>query len=205
VKVILFNGSPDKEGCTYTALTEVAGAIEKNGIETEMIWIGNKPVSGCIACGVCDKGNGCFLQDVNEFAKKAQNADGFIFGSPVHYAATSGAVSSFLDRLFYSGGEVFRGKPGAAVVCCRRGGSSSALDELNKYFTISQMPVISSQYWNMTHGNTPDEVRHDEEGMQTMRVLGNNMAWLLKCIEAGKKAGITLPESEEREWTNFIR
>lgn len=206
MKVILVNGSPKKNGCTYTALTEVAGALGKNGIETEIFHVGNKPLAGCMGCGACLKTGKCFMDDtVNEFVEKAKEADGFVFGSPVHYAAASGAITSFLDRAFYGKGSVFAGKPGASVVSCRRGGASAAFDQLNKYFTISSMPVVSSQYWNQVHGTTPEEVRQDEEGMQTMRTLGNNMAWLLKCIELGKKEGIPFPEGEKKIATNFIR
>ena len=203
MKVILVNGSPREKGCTYTALCEVAGALEKNGIETEIFQVGAKPIAGCI---VCLKNGRCFVDDpVNEFVEKAKMADGFVFGSPVHYAAASGAITSFLDRAFYGKGNVFAGKPGAAVVSCRRGGAASAFDQLNKYFTINSMPVVSSQYWNQVHGNTPDEVRQDAEGLQTMRTLGSNMAWLLKCIQAGAAAGITFPEREPAMKTNFIR
>lgn len=206
MKVLLVNGSPKANGCTYTALCEVAGALEKNGIETEIVQVGTAPISGCIGCGACARTGKCFIEDgVNEFVEKAKQADGFVFGSPVHYAAASGALTSFLDRAFYGKSAVFAGKPGAAIVSCRRGGASAAFDQLNKYFTISSMPIVSSQYWNQVHGNTPDEVSQDEEGMQTMRTLGNNMAWLLKCIESGKNAGITFPEREPMLRTNFIR
>ena len=206
MKVLLVNGSPKEKGCTYTALSEVAGALEKNGIETEIIQVGAAPIAGCIGCKACMRTGKCFVEDgVNEFVEKAKTADGFVFGSPVHYAAASGAITSFLDRAFYGKGAVFAGKPGAAIVSCRRGGASAAFDQLNKYFTISNMPIVSSQYWNQVHGNTPEEVRSDAEGMQTMRTLGNNMAWLLKCIEAGKEAGITFPEREPAVMTNFIR
>lgn len=206
MKVILVNGSPNAKGCTYTALCEVAGALEKNGIETELVQVGAASVAGCIGCGACVRTGKCFVEDgVNVFVEKAKGADGFVFGSPVHYAAASGAMTSFLDRAFYGKSAVFAGKPGAAIVSCRRGGASAAFDQLNKYFTISNMPIVSSQYWNQVHGNTPEEVREDEEGMQTMRTLGNNMAWLLRCIEAGKDAGITFPEREPAIKTNFIR
>ena len=206
MKEILVNGSPREKGCTYTALCEVAGALEKNGIETEIFQVGAKPIAGCIGCNVCLKNGRCFVDDpVNEFVEKAKTADGFVFGSPVHYAAASGAITSFLDRAFYGKGNVFAGKPGAAVVSCRRGGAASAFDQLNKYFTINSMPVVSSQYWNQVHGNTPDEVRLDAEGPQTMRTLGSNMAWVLKCIQAGAAAGITFPEREPAMKTNFIR
>jgi len=209
MKVLLINGSPKKNGCTYTALEEVATQIEKQGIATEIFYIGNEPIRGCTGCGYCGKtGNHqCVFTDdtVNEAILKAKDCNGFIFGTPVHYAAASGSITSFLDRMFYAASKSFALKPGAAVVSCRRGGSSTALDQLNKYFTIANMPVVSSQYWNMVHGNTPDEVKQDLEGMQTMRVLGRNMAWLLKSIEAGKEAGVELPKTEVRARTNFIR
>ena len=206
MKVILVNGSPHKNGCTYTALSEVAGALNKEGIDTEIFWVGNKPISGCIACKGCLKTGKCVIDDtVNEFIEKAKEADGFIFGSPVHYAGASGAITSFMDRAFYHKADNYQGKPGAAIASCRRGGASATFDQLNKYFTICSMPVVSSQYWNMVHGNTPDEVKQDLEGLQTMRTLGRNMAWMLKCIEAGKKAGINFPEHEEKIATNFIR
>lgn len=199
MKVLLVNGSGHVEGCTYTALEEVAGALEKNGIETEIIQVGVDPIAGCIGCGACLKTGKCFREDgVNEFVEKAKTADGFVFGSPVHYASASGMITSFLDRAFYGKSALFQGKPGACVVSCRRGGASAAFDQLNKYFTINCMPVVSSQYWNQVHGNTPEEVKQDLEGMQTMRTLGNNMAWLLKCIEAGKAAGVSSRRENRR-------
>ncbi|MFT9496782.1 flavodoxin family protein [Anaerosolibacter sp.] len=208
MKVLLINGSPKAQGCTYTALCEVAKELEKENIETEIFHVGNKPIRGCMACNACfrEDADGCVFDDdtVNIALAKAKEVDGFVFGSPVHYAGASGQITSFLDRFFYAG-EAFQYKPGAAIVSCRRGGSTAALDQLNKYFTISNMPVVSSQYWNMVHGNTPEEVKQDLEGMQTMRTLGKNMAWLLKSIQAGKEAGITLPAKEPREMTNFIR
>jgi len=206
MKVLLVNGSPHAKGCTYTALCEVAAALEKQGIETELFQIGTKPVSGCLGCGACIKTGKCVIDDVvNEFVEKAKTADGFVFGSPVHFANASGAITSFMDRAFYGKGAVYADKPAAAIMSCRRGGATATLDQLNKYFTISNMPIVSSQYWNMVHGNTPDEVRQDAEGMQTMRTLGTNMAWLLKCIEAGKAAGVAMPEREAKVATNFIR
>ena len=207
MKVLMVNGSPHKEGCTYTALKEVAGALEKYGIESEIFWVGNGEIAGCIGCGACAKtGEGCFRKDVvNEFVAKAGEADVYILGSPVHYAAASGALTSFMDRAFYSGGSKMTGKPAAAVVSCRRGGASAAFDQINKYFTINCMPVVGSQYWNQVHGGKAEEVKQDEEGMQTMRTLGNNMAWLLSCIEAGKEKGITFPEREPVIRTNYIR
>ncbi|MBE6069095.1 MAG: flavodoxin family protein [Clostridium lundense] len=207
MKVLLINGSPKARGCTYTALNEVASALENEGIETEIFHVGTKPIRGCMACGGCSTNNDmCVFTDdtVNIALEKAIDADGFIFGSPVHYAGASGQITSFLDRFFYAGNG-FQYKPGAAIVSCRRGGSTAAFEQLNKYFTISNMPVVSSQYWNMVHGNTPEEVKQDLEGMQTMRTLGKNMAWLLKCINAGKETGVTLPEKEQRAVTNFIR
>lgn len=206
MKVLLVNGSPNAKGCTYTALQEVAGALEKQGIETEIVQVGAQPIMGCIGCGACLNTGKCFREDgVNDFVEKAKTADGFIFGSPVHYASASGALTAFLDRAFYGKGNAFQGKPGACVVSCRRGGAASTFDQLNKYFTINCMPIVSSQYWNMVHGNKPEEVLQDLEGLQTMRTLGNNMAWLLKCIEAGKKEGIDFPEREPAVKTNFIR
>ena len=206
MKVLLVNGSPHAKGCTFTALTEVAETLKANGIDTEIMHLGTKPISGCLGCGKCFKTGKCFIDDVvNVFLDKAPEADGFVFGSPVHYAAASGQLTSFLDRVFYGKSALFYNKPGAAVVSCRRGGASAAFDQINKYFTINNMPIVSSQYWNQVHGNTPEEVKQDLEGMQTMRTLGRNMAWLLKCIEAGKNAGIPLPEQEPRLRTNFIR
>ena len=186
---------------------EVKQDEEKYGIESEIFWVGNGEIAGCIGCGACAKtGEGCFRKDVvNEFVAKAGEADGYIFGSPVHYAAASGALTSFMDRAFYSGGSKMTGKPAAAVVSCRRGGASAAFDQINKYFTINCMPVVGSQYWNQVHGGKAEEVKQDEEGMQTMRTLGNNMAWLLSCIEAGKEKGITFPEREPVIRTNYIR
>ena len=206
MKVILVNGSPHPRGCTYTALCEVAGALEKNGIETEIFQLRAKPILGCIGCGACRKTGECFMDDpVNKFLEKSVEADGFIFGSPVHYAAASGMLTSFMDRVFYAQQGRFENKPAAAIVSARRAGTTATFDQINKYFTISNMPIVSSQYWNMVHGANPEDVKQDLEGMQTMRILGNNMAWLLKSIEAGKKAGIQLPEREERAWTNFVR
>lgn len=207
MKVLLINGSPHVHGCTYTALEEIAGELNKENVDTEIFHVGSKPIRGCTACGVCSKIPGkCTFNDdtVNIALEKAKEVDAFIFGSPVHYAAPSGQITSFLDRFFYAGNG-FAYKPGAVIVSCRRGGSTAAFDQLNKYLTISNMPVVSSQYWNMVHGRTPEEVKQDLEGMQTMRRLGKNMAWLLKSIQAGKEAGVELPEVEDRVWTNFIR
>ncbi|MCL2409785.1 MAG: flavodoxin family protein [Oscillospiraceae bacterium] len=202
MKVILVNGSPRKEGCTYTALMEIAGALEKQGVESEVFQLGTEPVRGCIACGKCWELGKCVFDDdrANELAAKIAAADGLVVGSPVYYSGPNGALCAMLDRVFYSSAKNFRHKPAACIVSCRRGGASAAFDRLNKYFTISQMPVVSSQYWNVVHGFTPDDVRKDLEGLQIMRTLGNNMAWLLKNIEAGNPP----PAAEtERMFTSF--
>lgn len=205
MKVLLVNGSPHEKGCTYTALKETANALEKNGVETEIFWIGRAAIGGCWGCAACRKLGKCVQEDVvNEFAARAAEADGFVFGSPVHYASAGGAITSFMDRVFYSGGKNLAYKPAAAVVSCRRGGATATFDLLNKYFTINNMPVVSSNYWNQIHGNVAAEAEQDGEGLQTMRILGYNMAWLLKCIELGKQAGLA-PETEEKIRTNFIR
>lgn len=210
MKVILVNGSPHEKGCTYTALEEVGKTLNIEGIETEIFQIGKKPLAGCIACKSCVEKSRCVFDDrVNEFLEIAGDFDGYIFGSPVHYAAASGIITSFMDRVFYadlcSGRKSFYLKPTAAIVSARRAGTTAALDQLNKYFTLMEMPVISSRYWNMVHGATPEDVKKDLEGLQTMRVLARNMAWFLKCKEAGIKAGVPFPVREERISTNFIR
>lgn len=206
MKVLMINGSPHQFGCTYTALDEIGTELKKEGLEYEIVWLGAKPVRGCTGCGKC-KDNRCIFNDdiVNEVIEIAETADAYIVGSPVHYAAASGTVTSFMDRFFYAAGSAHAYKPGAAIVSCRRAGSTAALDQLNKYFTIKNMPVVSSKYWNMVHGTTPDEVKQDLEGMQVMRTLGKNMAWLLKCIQAGNSMGIGIPEAEAPCRTNFIR
>ncbi len=206
MKVLLVNGSPHEKGTTAAALAEVAKVLAENGVKAEIFWLGNKPISGCMGCGACAKLGKCVINDcVNEFLEKAKEADGFIFGSPVHYAAASGNITSFMDRLFYGRSALFCGKPAAAVVCARRAGTTAALDQLNKYFSISGMPQVPSQYWNMVHGTKAEDIYKDEEGMQILRSLGNNMAWLLKCIEAGKQAGIHFPQREPQIRTNFVR
>ena len=205
MRVLLVNGSQHEKGCTYTALNEVAKALNANGVETEIYWIGQHQVSGCKGCWVCKKTKLCVIDDgVNEFVAKAAEFDGFVFGSPVYYASAAGALVSFMDRVFYSGGKNLAYKPAAAVVSCRRAGASTTFDVINKYFTINNMPIVGSNYWNEIHGNTAEEAVQDEEGLQTMRILGNNMAWLLKCIELGKQAGLA-PERERKIMTNFIR
>lgn len=211
MKVLLVNGSPHKSGCTNRALQEAARTFEENYVETEIFWIGNKPLSGCIACKKCMELKKCVFDDaVNVFRKKAYEADGFLFGSPVHYAALSGNMTCFMDRLFYSeflgnANKAFYLKPAAAVISARRAGTTAAFDQMNKYFTIQQMPIISSRYWNMVHGANAEDVEQDKEGLLTMRVLARNMAYFLNCLEAGRKTGIALPKSELPIFTNFIR
>lgn len=207
MKVLLVNGSPHKNGSTNRALQEVEKTLQAAGVETEIFWIGNEPIGGCIGCGGCGKKGACvFGGVVAEFTEKAKEADGFVFGSPVHYAAASGNMTSFLDRVFYSAdAETFRFKPAAVVTAARRGGNSAAYEQLLKYPGISHMPIVSSQYWNMVHGANAQDVEQDLEGLQTMRALGRNMTWLLSCIEAGKDAGINPPAVEPFQRTNFIR
>lgn len=206
MKVLLVNGGPHEKGCTYTALEEVSKTLQKNGIETEIIWLGVSPIAGCIGCNACLKTGKCFRNDiVNDFIEKSKEADGFVFGTPVHFASSAGSLTSFMDRVFYGRGDLFKNKPACCVVSCRRGGATATFDQINKYFSICNMPIVTSQYWNQVHGTNPDEVRKDEEGMQTMRTLGNNMAWLLKCIDVAKKNGVEYPENEKAVKTNFIR
>lgn len=207
MKVLLINGSSRRE-CTFTALSKVAESLNEEGIETEIISIGGNPIRDCIACGMCTK-NGdsrCVFKDdvVNEIIEKAEKSDGFIFGTPVYYAHPTGRILSVLDRVFYAGKKAFEFKLGASVISARRGGTVASFDVLNKYFTINQMPVVSSTYWNNVHGNNKEEVKQDLEGMQTMYNLGKNMAWLLKCIESGKNNNINTPENKTVK-TNFIR
>ena len=202
---MLVNGSLHEKGCTYTALCEVEKALNANGIETEIFQLAGKGVNGCKGCWACKKLGKCVIDDaVNEFVEKAADFDGFVFGSPVYYASASGALVSFMDRVFYSGGKKLAYKPAAAVVSCRRAGASTTFDVINKYFTINNMLIVGSNYWNEVHGNFAEEVLKDEEGLQTMRILGNNMAWVLKCLQLGKEAGLA-PERERKIMTNFIR
>lgn len=207
MKVLMINGSPHPKGCTCTALSEAASALAESGVDSEIYWIGNKPVPGCIACMQCKITGKCIYDDgVNELNARMGEFDGMIFGSPVYYAGPTGQICSFLDRLFYSGDKAKKdGKPGASVVSCRRGGATAAFERLNMYFTIANMPVASSQYWNQVHGFTPDDVRQDLEGLQTMRTLGYNMSYLLHAIAAAKDAGVPEPKREEGIQTNFIR
>lgn len=202
---MLVNGSLHEKGCTYTALCEVEKALGANGIETEIFQLAGKGVNGCKGCWACKKLGKCVIDDaVNEFVEKAADFDGFVFGSPVYYASASGALVSFMDRVFYSGGKKLAYKPAAAVVSCRRAGASTTFDVINKYFTINNMLIVGSNYWNEVHGNFAEEVLKDEEGLQTMRILGNNMAWVLKCLQLGKEAGLE-PIRERKIMTNFIR
>ena len=204
-KVLLINGSPNEHGCTYTALKEIADTLKAEGVESEILYLGRKAVAGCIACGKCGEGGRCVFDDsVNTVLEKLDDYSAIVAGAPVYYSGPSAQICAFLDRLFYSGGRRMNGKLGAAVVSCRRGGASAAFDRLNKYFGISGMHVVGSQYWNQVHGNTPEEVLQDEEGLQTMRTLARNMAWLLKCIDAGREKGLFPPEGEPILRTNFI-
>ena len=207
MKVLLLNGSSHPHGCTDTALREVASALENAGIHTEILFLGNDPVRDCTACGTCAKAPGkCVFDDdiVNRIIEKAREADGFVFGTPVYYAHPSGRILSILDRVFYAGKSAFVHKPAAAIASARRAGTTASLDVLQKYFTISQMPVVSSTYWTMVHGKEAQDVLKDEEGLQTMRNLASNMAWMLRCIEAGKAMGIQPPQAESGARTNFI-
>ena len=206
MSVLMINGSPHPKGCTFTALATVAAQLEKHGIQSEIIQIGTKPIGGCIACGKCGETGYCVFKDdgVNAAIDKLKAADGLVVGSPVYYAGPNAALCAFLDRMFYMKSTAYAFKPAACVVNCRRGGASATFDRLNKYFTICRMPVVSSQYWNSTHGFTPEEQARDLEGLQTMRTLGDNMAWLIRCIAAGRAAGIEPPASEEWTPTNFI-
>ncbi len=207
MKILLVNGSPHAKGCTFTALSEVAGALEKAGIETQLMQIGGKAIRGCIACGKCAETGYCIFTDdpVNEGIDLLRAADGLVVGAPVYYAGPNATLCAFLDRVFFMKAAPYAYKPACAVVSCRRGGATASFDRLNKYFTIARMPVVSSQYWNEIHGNTAEEARQDLEGLQTMRTLGANMAWMLKCFAAGREKGILPPEREPGIYTNFIR
>ncbi len=210
MNVLLVNGSPHPKGCTYTALKEVAGALNLEGIRTDFFWIGNKALSGCIDCKQCVESRVCVFHDaVNEFLEKAAEYDGFVFGSPVHWGAACGGMTSFMDRAFYADfcgrGNRFWLKPAAAVVSARRAGTTATIDQMNKYFSLMQMPIITSRYWNIVHGAKPEDVQKDIEGLQTMRFLGRNMAYFLKCMEAGKQLAVPRPQHETVVFTNFIR
>lgn len=208
MKVLMVNGSPKAKGNTAAALAEVGAALEQHGIEWEVFQLGSKPVRDCVGCAKCREGEArCVFDDdmVNDLIAAAEGADGFVFGTPVYYAHPTGRILSVLDRAFYAGGSAFAHKPGASVAVARRGGITASFDVLNKYFTINQMPIVASTYWNGVHGRVPGEAALDEEGMRTMRNIGHNMAWLLNCIEAGRAAGIEAPVAESGPMTNFIR
>jgi len=207
MKVLLVNGSSNREGCTYTALKEIEKVLNDHLVETEIFQLGGDAIRDCTGCQACrNLDNKCIIDDkVNEFLSKAESANGFVFGSPVYFAHPSGRLLSFMDRVFYAGKDNFQFKPAAAIVSARRAGTTAAMEPILKHFTINQMPVVSANYWNMVHGNKPEEVRQDLEGMQTMRTVGLNMVWLLNCIEAGKKAGVKYPATEGKIKTNFIR
>lgn len=205
MKVLMINGSPHEHGTTRRALDEIANALKANGIDSEIVTVGDKPVYGCTACGGCVKDSRCVRKDiVNDIIEKIEQSDGLVVGSPVYYASLNGTLKSLLDRVFYAR-KGFAGKPAAAVAVARRAGTTATLDIINKYFMISKMPVVSSQYWNMVHGSNGEQAEQDIEGLQTMRVLGENMAWLIKCINAGKNAGIDFPDGEPYVKTNFVR
>ncbi len=206
-KVLLLNGSPHQFGCVHTALREISDTLEDSGIATEILHIGGLNIPGCKACDYCHRTGQCIMDEdpVNQVIEKMKECSGMVVGSPVYFGGPSGTLVSLLERAFYACGSYMHGKPGAAIASCRRSGTTATFDRLNKFFTISQMPVVSSQYWNGVHGNNPDEVLHDLEGMQTMRTLGRNMAWMIKCFEAGRAVGIEFPEQEGRMTTNFIR
>lgn len=193
MKVLMLNGSRRADGCTYTALSMVAESLKENGVDSEIVHVGGAAMDGTIDA------------QVKAVAEKLKTCDGLVLGSPVYYSSPTGEMIAFLDRLFWTAENDIRFKPGAAVVSARRAGTTSSLDVLNKYLTYCQMPVVTSRYWNMVHGNTPDEVRQDAEGIQIMRTLGRNMAWILKSIEAGRQAGVPQPQHEKKLFTNFIR
>lgn len=209
MKVLLVNGSPNEKGCTYIALSEIAKTLEEQGVETEIFHIGNKPVRGCIGCGGCKKsaGSRCVFNDdiLNQLADKAKEADGYVFGSPVFYASPNGAMLAIMDRLFYSAGKYMAYKPAACIASARRAGTTATYDALNKYIGINHMLMVPANYWNMVHGSKPEDVKQDLEGLQTMRTIGKNMAWMLKLLEMGKTNGLHHPEIEDKIKTNFIR
>lgn len=206
MKVLMLNGSSKQKGNTYDALLEIGMQLEKEGIEYEIFQLGSEPIRDCIGCNQCNE-NGCVFDEdkVNEFVKKAKEANGFVFGTPVYYAHPSGRILSFLDRVFYSSKGAFEFKPGAAIAVARRAGTTASIDVMNKYLADSQMPIVPSTYWNLVFGRVPGEAKKDEEGMQTMRNLAKNLAWMMKCFEKGKEMGVTIPETERSSRTNFIR
>ncbi len=210
MKVLLINGSNKTNGCTNRALEEVAKVLVENGVEYEIFQVGAAPIRDCIGCNQCSaklKNNTCIFNDdvVNQLIKKASECDGFVFGTPVYYAHPSGRILSLLDRVFYAGSRVFKHKPAFAIASARRAGTTASIDVLNKYFMFAQMPVVSSSYWNMVHGNTPDQVEQDLEGLQTMRNAARNLVWIMKCIELGKVNNVEPPKNESGVRTSFIR
>lgn len=207
MKVLLFNGSTRENGCTYLALQEVAKVLEREEIQTEILQLGPRPVRDCIGCNRCQELGRCVFEKdvVNQWLEKAREADGFVFGSPVYFAHPAGQILSVMDRMFYADGSAFANKPAAAVVTARRAGTTASLDALQKHFTIAQMPIVSSTYWNMVFGPVPELVEQDQEGLQTMRNLAEHMAWMLRCIEAGKEKGVLPPQAERQHRTNFNR
>jgi multimeric flavodoxin WrbA len=207
MEVLLLNGSPHPKGSTCHALEIVANSLQAEGVDTELFQVGAKPVQDCIGCWQCMQKGACiFTQDnVNAFVDAARKADGFVFGTPVYYAHPAGQVQSFLDRVFISGGDAFAYKPGAAVAVARRAGTTASLDVINKYFGISQMLTVGSSYWNLIHGAVAEDIEKDPEGVQTLRELGKNMAWLIRSLDAAKKAGIAFPKAENKILTNFVR
>lgn len=209
-RVILVNARPHQHGCTDRALREVAGALKREGVGGDVFWVGTKPLASCIACKRCAETGRCVFDDrVNDFVKVALDYDGIVLGSPVHFGAATGAATAFLDRAFYAlrqsaGDAGFRMKVGAAVTSCRRAGNTATIDQLNRYFQLLQMPIATSRYWSIVHGATAEEVERDEEGLQAMRFLGGNMAFLIKAIRAAREAGMSLPAQEPTAYTNFI-
>lgn len=205
-KVLFINGSPNEHGCVAAAMEEVIAVLRDHGVETEMLWLGRAAMPDCMACMRCQETGACVFQDqVNEIGRRIDEFAGIVIGSPVYYGGANGRITSFLDRLFFSvPDQKFAGKLGAAIVSCRRGGASAAFERLNQYFLIENMTVVGSQYWNQVHGSTPEEVRRDAEGMQTMRTLGQNLAWMLRALEQGDAGGVRRPVYEERVYTNFI-
>lgn len=199
MNILLVNGSPHEKGCTYTALKELKKDFEAKHFKADIFWIGSRPLYSCIGCGKCAEKGHCIFQDrVNDFLEIAEDYDGFIFGSPVHYAGATGALTAFMGRAFFadlhSGKDRFYLKPAAAVVSARRAGTTAAIDQMNKYFLWGHMPIVSSRYWNMVHGQTPEQVLSDTEGIRNLHMLAENMVWLLRCKEAGEKAGVPLPQ-----------
>jgi multimeric flavodoxin WrbA len=211
LRVLLVNAGPHRNGCTNRALAEVAGALQAEGIETETFWVGTKPIASCIGCKKCAELGRCVFDDrVNEFVEIAPDFDGYVLGTPVHFGSATGAATAFFDRSFYVlrqsvGDAAFRMKPGAAVASCRRAGNTATIDQINRYFQLLQMPIVTSRYWNIVHGATAEEVERDEEGLQAMRFLGGNMAYLLKALRLARKSGLELPQQEQTVYTNFIR